>query len=112
MPLQIDTVSSKAAQKPATVKVNSAEASGEGAVLSDGTKITYDQARLFMEYYCKRFDFGKPEVTFESTMVRMPKGRNSVQRWESVMTVGGRRIGMGSVSDFGRQMSWLIERLI
>jgi small subunit ribosomal protein S24e len=42
-----------------------------------------------MDYYCRRYGFGKPEITFEE----VHKGGNG---WEAIMTVGGRRIGLGS----------------
>lgn len=43
-----------------------------------------------MDYYCRKYDFGQPFVDLEET-----KGRRT-QGWEAVMTVGGRRIGLGS----------------
>ena len=45
-----------------------------------------------MDYYCRRFHFGKPDVSFEE--VRGIRGQNS--SWEAVMTVDGRRIGLGA----------------
>ena len=45
-----------------------------------------------MEYYCRRYKFGKPDVDFQPTRDRKSNG------WEAVMTVGGRRIGMGSAA--------------
>ncbi|KAF8078620.1 P-loop containing nucleoside triphosphate hydrolase protein [Lyophyllum atratum] len=60
--------------------------------LSDGSLVRYEQARNFMDYYCRRYGFGKPEITFEETR----KGGNG---WEAIMTVGGRRIGLGSASN-------------
>ncbi|KLO14452.1 P-loop containing nucleoside triphosphate hydrolase protein [Schizopora paradoxa] len=58
--------------------------------LSDGTVMTYERARQFMDYYCRRFDFDKPDIDFEARTVR---GQTS---WEATMSVGGRRIGLGS----------------
>ncbi|KAF8909024.1 hypothetical protein CPB84DRAFT_1766707 [Gymnopilus junonius] len=55
--------------------------------LSDGTVVHYEQARSFMDYYCRTFNFGQPEIDF----VLARSGD-----WEAVMTVGGRRIGLGS----------------
>ncbi|KAJ7634307.1 P-loop containing nucleoside triphosphate hydrolase protein [Mycena polygramma] len=60
-------------------------ASSNTVTLSDSSTATYEQARSFMDYYCRRFGFGKPELTFV-------EGRNS---WEALMDVGGRRIGLG-----------------
>ncbi|KAF8642311.1 hypothetical protein AX16_009581 [Volvariella volvacea WC 439] len=59
--------------------------------LSDSTVVTYDRARSFMDYYCRRFGFGKPEVAFRE--VRKPSSG-----WEAVMTVNDRRIGLGTGS--------------
>lgn len=38
-----------------------------------------------MDYYCRRFGFGKPEMSFVE----------SKHGWEALMDVGGRRIGLG-----------------
>ena len=56
------------------------------ATLPDGTTIDFEKARQFMDYYCRRFGFGRPDITHTTR-------KNT---WEAVMTVGGRRIGMGS----------------
>ncbi|EPQ60643.1 P-loop containing nucleoside triphosphate hydrolase protein, partial [Gloeophyllum trabeum ATCC 11539] len=58
--------------------------------LSNGTQIDYDRARQFMDYYCRRFKFGSPDISFKAS-----SGRGGSQ-WEAVMTVGGRRIGIGT----------------
>lgn len=52
--------------------------------------MNYEQARNFMDYYCRRYSFGKPDITFKE--VRKGGG------WEAIMTVGGRRIGLGSAA--------------
>ena len=39
-----------------------------------------------MGYYCRRYRFGQPDVTTEE----------SKKGWNAVMTVAGRKIGMGS----------------
>lgn len=46
-----------------------------------------------MDYYCRRYGFGKPDIELEEQ--RHGRMRST---WEAVMTVGGRRIGMGSDS--------------
>ncbi|KAG6911959.1 hypothetical protein DXG01_000207 [Tephrocybe rancida] len=56
--------------------------------LSGGDVVHYEQARNFMDYYCRRYKFGKPDITFQEL------GKNN--GWEAIMTVGGRRIGLGS----------------
>ncbi|KAL1405978.1 hypothetical protein Q8F55_007661 [Vanrija albida] len=72
---------------------------GETTRLSDGTEVTYDRARTFMEYYCHRYKFGKPDLEFSSSVVKPQKGRRgggpAIQYWEAVMSVSGRRIGEG-----------------
>jgi small subunit ribosomal protein S24e len=67
------------------------EISDETTTLSDGTVITYERARQFMDYYCLRYRFGKPDVDFHPLT-----GKKSSSSWEAIMTVGGRRIGMGT----------------
>jgi len=44
-----------------------------------------------MDYYCRRFGFGRPDVTFEANVKKR-------QSWDAIMTVGGRRIGLGSAA--------------
>ena len=56
-------------------------------VLSDGSSIDFLKARAFMDYYCRRYGFNRPDI--EVTLA-------ANDMWESVMIVGGRRIGMGS----------------
>lgn len=57
--------------------------------LSDGSVVSYEKARSFMDYYCRRYSFGKPDIVFEEI-------RKGGSGWEAIMTVGGRRIGLGS----------------
>ncbi|KZP31345.1 hypothetical protein FIBSPDRAFT_1037789 [Athelia psychrophila] len=57
--------------------------------LSDGSAVDYERARQFIDYYCRRYKFGKPVVDFQETR----------KCWEAIMTVGGRRIGMGTASN-------------
>ncbi|KAF4568621.1 hypothetical protein EYR40_009974 [Pleurotus pulmonarius] len=52
--------------------------------------VTYDQARAFMKYYCTRFGFGKPTVTYTQL---------AGLQWEAVMIVDDRRIGIGKGLD-------------
>lgn len=61
--------------------------------LSDGTAVTYERARQFMDYYCRRFDFGQPDIDFE------PRNTKGQTAWEATMSVGGRRIGLGSAKN-------------
>lgn len=76
------------------MKAQSTAISKPGPVtLSDGTVVTYDRARQFMDYYCRRYDFGQPDIDFET---RSGRGQTS---WEATMSVGGRRIGLGSAKN-------------
>ncbi|KAI0961567.1 hypothetical protein AcV7_000638 [Taiwanofungus camphoratus] len=58
--------------------------------LSDGSVVGYERAREFMDYYCRRFRFGKPDITYSN-----PNPRASHTIWQADMTVNGRRIGFG-----------------
>jgi small subunit ribosomal protein S24e len=57
-------------------------------VLSNGEEIGFERARQFMDYYCRRFGFGRPDVTYEAERGGSP--------FHAIMTVGGRRIGIGT----------------
>ncbi|KAH9937690.1 P-loop containing nucleoside triphosphate hydrolase protein [Fomitopsis serialis] len=59
--------------------------------LSDGTKVDYEKARQFMEYYCRRFGFGRPELTY--TPFKTPHRGGGATAWQAEMIVDGRRIG-------------------
>lgn len=85
--------------KPSAPAAAPAFGGGDTAELSDGSKITYDRARQFMEYYCKRYKFGKPDIDFSQSQAKSKKGRAAVMQWEAVMTVGGRKIGMGQAAN-------------
>ncbi|OCH96155.1 P-loop containing nucleoside triphosphate hydrolase protein [Obba rivulosa] len=63
------------------------EFSPQERTLSDGSKVDYERARHFMDYYCRRFGFGKPELTYASI-------EKEKTYWSAEMAVGGRRIGM------------------
>jgi small subunit ribosomal protein S24e len=58
--------------------------------LSDGSEVNFERARQFMDYYCRRFGFSRPDVTYE------PNGGKKRQTWDAIMAVGGRRIGLGN----------------
>ena len=45
-----------------------------------------------MDYYCRRFGFGKPDIIYNELNTR--RGYNPI--WEAVIHVGGRRIGIGT----------------
>ena len=64
-----------------------------------------------MEYYCQRYKFGKPDIDLSSSAHKTgKKGKASVQAWDAVITVGGRRIGMGSAgSKKGAQIKCYLD---
>lgn len=64
----------------------------ETVKLSNGEVIDYDRARQFMDYYCRTYNFSKPDINYSEV-----KGsRKTSSTWEAVMLVGGRRIGIGT----------------
>jgi hypothetical protein len=77
---------------PKKVAGTSSGAEVQPTKLTDGTVITYERSRQFMDYYCRRFGFGKPDIIYNE--LKAPRGQNSI--WEAVMNVGGRRIGIGT----------------
>ncbi|CDO71572.1 hypothetical protein BN946_scf184911.g42 [Trametes cinnabarina] len=54
--------------------------------LSDGSVVTYEKARQFMDYYCRRFRFSKPDIVYSQP---------TRSTWQADMIVGDRRIGFG-----------------
>ncbi|KAN0064438.1 hypothetical protein ACQY0O_002816 [Thecaphora frezii] len=61
--------------------------------LSDGSDLNPERAREFMDFYCRRFRFGKPDIALHAATHQ--KGRKSIaQGWSATMTVGGSEIGM------------------
>ncbi|QRW19017.1 Helicase associated domain (HA2) [Rhizoctonia solani] len=74
------------------VNVTSAGTSANGPKLRDGSAVTYEIARQFMDFYCKEFHYDPPEITFDKSE------QGSRTAWDATMTVGGRRIGLGYAS--------------
>ncbi|KAF9453818.1 P-loop containing nucleoside triphosphate hydrolase protein [Macrolepiota fuliginosa MF-IS2] len=60
--------------------------------LSDGSVVNYERARSFMDYYCRRYGFGRPDIEF----AEVKKGKSPQTNWEAILSVGDKRIGMGS----------------
>ncbi|KAG1881654.1 P-loop containing nucleoside triphosphate hydrolase protein [Suillus tomentosus] len=59
--------------------------------LSDGSVVDYERARSFMDYYCRRYGFSKPDIELEEQ--RQGRAKST---WAAVMIVGDKKIGMGS----------------
>ena len=79
-------------ETPKKVAGTSSGAEVQPAKLTDGTVVTYERSRQFMDYYCRRFGFGKPDIMYNE--LKAPRGQNA--SWEAVMNVGGSRIGIGT----------------
>ncbi|KAH9081657.1 P-loop containing nucleoside triphosphate hydrolase protein [Lactarius deliciosus] len=77
---------------PKKVAVTSSSAKVQPTKMTDGTVITYERSRQFMDYYCRRFGFGKPDIIYNE--LKAPRGQSPI--WEAVMNVGGSRIGIGT----------------
>ncbi|KAG6336574.1 hypothetical protein ID866_2512 [Astraeus odoratus] len=80
--------------KPAKPPAAAQPAPPEQITLPDGSFVNYERARSFMDYYCRLYNFGKPDIDYQH---HAKKGQTAV--WEAIMTVGGRRIGMGTGSN-------------
>ncbi|BGP51359.1 hypothetical protein JCM10450v2_007297 [Rhodotorula kratochvilovae] len=76
------------AMQPATEKND-----GRTVALSTGQRIGLEEARAFMDYYCSRFNFGRPDLQTAS----VPGfGRNrGASTWRVTLRVGGAQIGVG-----------------
>ncbi|CAH7689891.1 P-loop containing nucleoside triphosphate hydrolase protein [Phakopsora pachyrhizi] len=65
--------------------------------LPDGKSLTLEQAKTFMEFYCKKFKFGKPTVTFDN----LKRGNDNLKKskvresWFATLSVEGSRVGDG-----------------
>ena len=88
--------SSKSGQVPMTNWAEASPSSGETVKLSDGSSISYDRARQFMDYYCQRYNFPKPDL--EISQATSKEGKKATQKWEVALKVGGRIIGMGEAA--------------
>ncbi|GAA5869564.1 hypothetical protein JCM1840_004460 [Sporobolomyces johnsonii] len=65
---------------------------GKSVQLSNGVRIGLEEARAFMDYYCSRFGFGRPDLAYASVPGRQ-WGQSS---WRATLAVQGRRIGVGA----------------
>lgn len=77
---------------PQLGKANAPGPKHNTATLSDKTVIDHDRARYFLDFYCRRFNFDKPDVTCQAQ--RAKKG--TVNGWQALLTVGGNRVGVAS----------------
>ena len=52
-----------------------------------------------MEYYCNRFRFGKPDLKYDSITEGRSKRGLKISKWEAIMNIGGRNIGVGKATN-------------
>ena len=64
----------------------------EGTLSDKETKIDYDRARQFIDYYTRRFGFGREDLEYNMTS---DSGKRNASVWEAFMTIGGTQIGKG-----------------
>lgn len=111
----------KAEEQPAAEPVEKQESadvddvdSEEVTQLSTGETITLREARSFMDYYCKRFGFGEPKISYETVAMRA-----GPQKWEAIMevSVSGKRDQLvPSLNRLGhcrleaKRLGWALER--
>ncbi|PWN42021.1 P-loop containing nucleoside triphosphate hydrolase protein [Ceraceosorus guamensis] len=81
----------KEAQKQARAQAKAA-APEEQVTLSNGHVLKAERAREFMEFYCKEFKFGKPEVAISSAIRKQGKKAGG-SAWKAHLIVGGQALG-------------------
>ncbi|GAA6017989.1 hypothetical protein JCM11491_000022 [Sporobolomyces phaffii] len=65
---------------------------GKTVTLSNGQRIDLAEARLFMDFYCSKFQFPRPDLSYAS----QPTRQRGVSTWRATLSVLGSRIGMGT----------------
>ncbi|GAA5851262.1 hypothetical protein JCM5353_007711, partial [Sporobolomyces roseus] len=78
---------------------------GKWVTLSNGQRIDLAEARLFMDYYCSKFQFPRPDLSYTS----QPTRQRGVSTWRATLSVQGSRIGMGSAKrkDLATKIAYL-----
>ncbi|TFK46131.1 hypothetical protein OE88DRAFT_1668318 [Heliocybe sulcata] len=61
-------------------------------MLPDGTEVSYERARHFVEYYRRQFRFPPSHIKYNPIPVRAPNA------WQAVMDFGGQHVGAGTAS--------------
>ncbi|GAA5860889.1 hypothetical protein JCM8547_003880 [Rhodosporidiobolus lusitaniae] len=64
---------------------------GKTVTLGNGTTIGLEEARAFMDYYCAKYNFGRPDLSHHPVPGRQ-RGQNS---WRATLSVAGSKVGVG-----------------
>ncbi|GAA5887651.1 hypothetical protein JCM3774_006770, partial [Rhodotorula dairenensis] len=67
---------------------------GRRVVLQNGAIVGLEEARAFMDYYCTRFSFGRPELSY-TTVTSSGRRGGGASHWRATLRVGGAQIGVG-----------------
>ncbi|KAL1719478.1 hypothetical protein EV715DRAFT_251413 [Schizophyllum commune] len=57
--------------------------------LSDGSVVDVEKARSFIDYYCRRYNFEKPEIVEEQGT------KGGMVCWDAMMLINGSKVGIG-----------------
>ncbi|GAA5900811.1 hypothetical protein JCM8208_004617 [Rhodotorula glutinis] len=80
-------------QPPQAMQPMADKNDGRTVALSNGQRIGLEEARAFMDYYCSRYNFGRPDLQTASVA---GFGRNrGAGSWRVTLRVGGAQIGVG-----------------
>ncbi|KAK4698816.1 hypothetical protein P7C70_g7454, partial [Phenoliferia sp. Uapishka_3] len=72
-----------------------AQNDGKSVALTNGQRIGLEEARAFMDYYCNRFNFGRPDLQYSNVGSGGYSRSKNAGSWCATLLVNGRRIGMG-----------------
>ncbi|KAK4048803.1 hypothetical protein OIV83_004569 [Microbotryomycetes sp. JL201] len=68
---------------------------GKRATLSKGDQINLEEAKIFIDFYCKKFDFGKPEFKYSNAADRGRRKGGGGGTWEATLSIAGSALGVG-----------------
>ncbi|GAA6018320.1 hypothetical protein JCM10207_000804 [Rhodosporidiobolus poonsookiae] len=64
---------------------------GKTVMLSSGERVGLEEARAFMDFYCNKFSFPRPDLHYLSVPMRQ-RGQN---QWRATLSVAGSKVGVG-----------------
>ena len=64
---------------------------GQPAYSSGVSGISIGMAREFIDWYCKKFAFGRPDLAYKST----PISGGRMQQWTAILSVNKKSVGLG-----------------